>query len=450
MTCMDDGHTNVEDSDRPLKLPNGRVKRAFYSGSTAARVGGKALAYYAKRPFMGAPQRHAARDEMIRDGARTLFQGLSLLKGTALKLAQLLSLELDLLPEAACRELAKAYHQVPPINKALVRKAVRDGLNKPPEEAFRQFDLNAFAAASIGQVHAAVSHDNTPVAVKIQYPGIAGTIESDLALLRQALRPVIQDDQLLPLLSELSARLHEEVDYCREADNLSWYRRHLKIEGVRIPEVKPALCSQTVLSTTRMPGLPLDRWLETHPDQDAVDHVAQNLQQIFLTGLYDLHVIHADPNPGNFIIADDLTIGLVDFGCVKTLYPEFVSLYRRLCRSAAHQQEQDHFQEMVAMGMIKEDANKEISEKVQNFGNAFSRWFSRLFTEEKFEFGRNPDLIAQGKTIMGQCHQLRRYLIIHPDFIFLDRTRYGLLRLFERMGARVCFRNQYEWKDPQH
>lgn len=446
MASIDDSHAKAQDSDHSFNLPNGRVKRAFYGGRTAAKVGGKALMHYAKRPFMCAAARHTAQDEMIRDSAQTLFQGLSLLKGTALKLAQLLSLELDLLPEAACRELAKAYHQVPPINRALVRKAVHEGLGKPPEEVFQQFDLNAFAAASIGQVHEAVDHDNTPLAVKIQYPGIAETIESDLSLLHQALRPVIQNDQLVPLLSELSARLHEEVDYHQEADNLTWFSRHLKIKGVRIPEVKPELCSRTVLSTARMPGVPLDQWLESHPDQDALDHVAQKLQQIFITGLYDLHTVHADPNPGNFIIADDLTIGLVDFGCIKTLPPAFVAQYRRLTRSAARQQDQDHFQEMLTMGMIKNEPNEEICEKVQSFGDAFSRWFCKLFKEEKFDFGRHPDFIAEGKAVMGQCHRLRRYMTIDPDFIFLDRTRYGLLRLFERMGARVCFRNIYEWK----
>ncbi len=432
--------------DHPPNLPDGRVKRAIVGGSTAAKVSGKALMHYAKRPFMSAAARQTSRDEMLRDSARTLFQGLSLLKGTALKLAQLLSLEMDLLPESACRELAKAYHQVPPINKALVRKTIRDGLGKPPEEAFRQFDLDAFAAASIGQVHAAVDDDNTLLAVKIQYPGIAETIESDLGLLRQALRPVIENDQLLPLLSEMSARLHEEVDYHREADNLSWFARHLKIDGIDIPEIKPALCSQKVLSTTQMPGVPLDQWLESRPDQDAVDHVAQKLQQIFITGLYDLHVIHADPNPGNFIIADDLTIGLVDFGCVKTLHPTFVTQYRRLAHSAAHRQDQDHFQVMKTMGMIKGEPDTEISEQVQYFGDAFSHWFCRLFEQEKFDFGRQPDFIAQGKSVMGQCHQLRRHIAINPDFIFLDRTRYGLLRLFERMGARVRFRNKYEWE----
>jgi predicted unusual protein kinase regulating ubiquinone biosynthesis (AarF/ABC1/UbiB family) len=426
--------------------PTGKIERALAGGGTAARAGGKMLLHYAKRPFMGAEARRRARDQAARDGARVLFQGLSLLKGTALKMAQQLSLEMDLLPEAACRELAKAYHQVPPINRALVRQAVRDALGKPPEAVFDRLDLTAFAAASLGQVHLARDRDGTALAVKIQYPGIARTIDSDMALLRQVLRPVIKSDQLQPMLAEVSARLHEEVDYLQEADNLEWFARRLHIEGVRIPSRRPELSAGTVLTATFMPGRPLDQWLESRPDQQAVDHVAQTLQRIFITGLYDLHVLHADPNPGNFIIADDLTVGLVDFGCIKRLDPDFVEHYRRLARAAFRRNERDHYQEMAALGFIPEHLEPEILEKIRTVSDAFGRWFGRLAATERFDFGAHPDFIAQGKAAMAQFHHLRRYFNVNPDFLFLDRTRYGLLRLFEQMRARVCFRNMYEWE----
>ena len=134
-------------------LPTGKIGRALTSGQTAAKIGGRMLSYYTKRPFLSAAARDQAMQEATRQSAKTLFKGLSLLRGTALKMAQQLSLETDLLPESACRELAKAYHRVPPINRALVRKVVGQALGRPPEEVFKRFDLNAFAAASLGQVH---------------------------------------------------------------------------------------------------------------------------------------------------------------------------------------------------------------------------------------------------------------------------------------------------------
>jgi predicted unusual protein kinase regulating ubiquinone biosynthesis (AarF/ABC1/UbiB family) len=427
------------------KLPIGKIERALSGSRTAAKVGGKVLLHYAKRSFLNQDARRKDAEKLYQEGAQTLFVGLSLLKGTALKMAQQLSLEMELLPEAARKELAKAYHQVPPINRALVRKVILNGLGQPPEAIFKSFNLTAFAAASLGQVHKASDQEDNSLAVKIQYPGIAETIDGDMALLRHTLRPMIQNEQLSPALAEVSARLHEEVNYFTEADNLNYFEQNLDLEGVTIPRVWPDMSSETVLTTTLMPGKPLDQWLLDSPDPAAVDQVAQKLQQIFTKSLYALHVIHADPNPGNFIIGDDLTIGLVDFGCVKYLDPRFVEQYRRLSKAAYYKDIEEYFQLMIDLGIISKDLDPAILDKIRAVSDVATKWFGRLCQEEQFDFSRHPDFFTQGRDLMRQFQHLRRYAKVNPDFIFLDRTRYGLLRIFEQMGARVCFRNQYEW-----
>jgi predicted unusual protein kinase regulating ubiquinone biosynthesis (AarF/ABC1/UbiB family) len=426
-------------------LPTGKIDRALSGGRTAAKVGGKMIGYYAKRPFLSERQRRNAREKMTREGAQTLFQGLGLLKGTALKMAQMLSLEMDILPEEVCRELSKAYHQVPPINRALVRKVVRDGLGQPPEALFGQFDTHAFAAASLGQVHRAVNAKGQELAVKIQYPGIAKTIRNDLSVLRHLLAPMVENEQLLPTLHEIAARLHEEVDYLREADHLEFFARHLEMEGVRIPRVLPDLTARAVLTTTLMPGKPLDLWLKGNPSREAKDKVAQNLSDMVLKGLYELHIIHADPNPGNFIIADDLTIGLVDFGCVKRLDAAFVEQYRQLVVASAHHDMDAHFALITQLGLISPGLDTPTRNKLKEITDAAGEWFSCLFSEDVFDFQAHPGFIGQGQRVMRQYHHLHRHLRMNPEFIFLDRTRYGLLRIFEMLGARVRFRNPYEW-----
>jgi predicted unusual protein kinase regulating ubiquinone biosynthesis (AarF/ABC1/UbiB family) len=426
-------------------LPTGKWRRAVTGGHTAVKVGGNMLVYYAKRPFLSDNNKNRAREQMSRQSARTLFKGLSLLKGTALKMAQQLSLEMDMLPEAACHELAKAYHQVPPINRALVRKVVQEGLGGLPEAFFSTFDLNAYATASLGQVHRARDHHHRSLAVKIQYPGIAKTIDNDVYLLRHMLKPVIQSEHLTPALNEVAARLHEEVDYQQEADNLSYFSTSMKTQGVRIPDVITELTAPTVLTTTFMAGRPLDLWLQANPHRKKRDLVAKRLQSTFIQGLYELNAIHADPNPGNFIIADDLTINLVDFGCIKRLESGFVNQYRLLTKSAAHLEYSNHFQHMMDMEFFSPNLAPPILEQMKDISNAFVRWFSRLFVREVFDFGKNLDFISDGKKIMASMQRLRRHLKVNSDFIFLDRTRYGLLRLYEQMGARVAFRNKYEW-----
>ncbi len=426
-------------------IPTGRLKRGLAGGKTAARVGKKILTYYTKRPFLTAAGRLQAKEQATLEGAQALFQGLSLLKGTALKMAQQLSLEVNLLPEGACRELARAYHQVPPINRALVRQVVQTGLGRSLEETFAQFNTVAFAAASLGQVHRAVSMDGQSLAIKIQYPGIAKTIEGDVDLIRRLLGPLIPDKHLIPTIDEIAARLHEEVDYLQEAENLNFFFDSLQMDGINIPQVHPELTSCTVLTTTLMHGKPLDLWLAGSPPQQARDSVAQLLNELLTQSLYNLHTIHADPNPGNFIIGDDGTIGLVDFGCVKRFTPTVVEHYRQLTVAAAHQDSETHFQLMITLGLIPSELDQAIIVKVRELSDAMCRWYGRLYAEEWFDFRMHPQMMAEGWKIMRGYQHLRNYFLVNPDLIFLDRTRYGLLRIFEMLGARVGFRNIHEW-----
>ncbi len=425
--------------------PTGKVGRALASGQTAAKIGGTMLSYYSKRPFLSSDERRQARDEAARKSAATLFQGLSLLRGTALKMAQQLSLESDLIPEEARRELAKACHQVPPINRALVRKVIGRALGKPPEELFRRFEDKAFAAASLGQVHRAEDSDGHPLAVKVQYPGIAQTITSDVGLLKQLLRPLIDRDQLIPALDEVAARLFEEVDYLREAEHLAYFRDNLKVDGVTTPTLKPDLSASTVLTASLLDGRPLDLWLKSAPGQKERDQIAQTLENLIITGMYELNTIHADPNPGNFIIGDDLTIGLVDFGCVKRLNSDFVENLRKLTMAAAHHDRKAHFEQIIALDLLAPNLTKSQMDSAKQISHEMGKWFGRLYAHEVFDFGATPGFVADGQAIARRFHRYWSSFNMNPEFIFMDRTRYGLFRIFETMGARVRFRNPYEW-----
>jgi predicted unusual protein kinase regulating ubiquinone biosynthesis (AarF/ABC1/UbiB family) len=425
--------------------PTTKFGRALAGGKTAAKTGGALLGYYAKRPFLSPQSRQIEKTKSQQAGARALFSGLTLLKGTALKVAQQLSLETDMLPEAVCKELSRAYHQVPPINKALVRKVVQNELGAPPEDAFKSFDLEAFAAASLGQVHRATAGDGRRLAVKIQYPGIADTIENDMALVRQMLRPMVPAHQLMPALTEVTARLKEEVNYLQEAENITCFDHRLNMEGVRLPEVHRDLTTGSVLSLTLLPGRPLDIWLTDGPTQKERQIVARRLNAIFLKSLYECHVIHADPNPGNFIIDDNLNVGLVDFGCVKHLSPEFIEQYRQLVASAAHDDKFIHYQVMMDIGMLQDKQGSEAEHEVRAVSDEICNWFGTLYQTETFNFKTRPDFMARGKALMHRCQHLHSHINVNPDFIFLERTRYGLFRLFEQMAVSVSFRNSYEW-----
>ena len=429
------------------EIPRGKWQRSYTTGKTAAKISGKVLKYLAKRPFLSSGKKEQAKEDLDRDSAKILFSGLSLLKGTALKAAQMLSLELDIFPAHIRRELGKSYHQVPPINRALVRRIIQNNLKQPPEKVFRSFDTQAFAAASLGQVHRAISLEGEELAVKIQYPDIANTITSDIRLVKAAVRPLAEYELVCIALKEIEEILLLETDYVKEAANLEFFAKHLQMENVKIPEVDYRISGKTILSQTHFHGPTLNEWLKTNPDRYEVDAVAQTLHDIFLKGFYELNCIHADPNPGNFIILNDCEIGLIDFGCVKRFDSKFVNLYNQLACISANGEESLPLSLLRELEVFPPDMDTKVEQELYKYMVAFNRWFGRPYQKEVFDFKENSDYILEGKEILKGIQRYRKHInSINTNFIFLDRTRYGLFRLFEQMGARVRIRNKYETK----
>lgn len=427
------------------RVPEGKFRRGVIGGVAAAKVGGRFAGYFVKRPFLSDAARSLARKKLDQTNARAVFACLSLLKGTALKIAQLLSMELELFPEAIRTELEKSYSQVPPMNRALVRRAALNALGRPPEEVFAAFDSQAFAAASLGQVHEAAAPDGTALAVKVQYPGIHRAIEDDMQLVKGLLRPLPDYGLIAPAIDEIAARLREETDYEREAVAMSFFRENLHVEGVHAPRPWAPGTRQRILACTRLSGLPLDQWLATGPSDDAKDVVAERLNQVFLQSFYGLRRIHADPNPGNFIIDADLGVGLVDFGCVKSFDAGFVERYRQLPRLIIHGNRQEYFQALQEMRLVQGKLEPEVARAIYETAYEVGRWLGRLYEPERFDFSRETGFMAEGREISKKMFQYRRHFTMNPDFVFLDRTRYGLLRVFQKMRCRVRLRNAYEW-----
>lgn len=252
-------------------IPTTKWARGLAGSRTAAKVSGKALKYLALKPFQTKEQRLAAKKALNRETGAVLFEGLSLLRGTALKTAQLLSLEFDIFPPEIREELQKSCHEAPPINRALVRKVLQNALGKPPEQIFQTFDSCAFAAASLGQVHRATAKDGRALAVKIQYPGIRETIENDVRMIRAVLRSLPDYRMLVPALAEIEARLLEETDYRRELDNMAFFRTRLDMNRVMVPAFRSDLSADTVLAAEYVNGQTLSGWLKTGPSQKQRD-----------------------------------------------------------------------------------------------------------------------------------------------------------------------------------
>src|SRR5438874_11675394 len=223
--------------------------------------------------------------------------------------------------------------EAPGMHPSLVRVQVKQSLGGEPEEIFKQFTPEPFAAASLGQVHHAVTREGQRVALKIQYPGIRRAIENDIRLFRSFSKPA-QASGHIPksAIDEIEEQIIAETDYQREADNIEFLADRLApLSFVRVPRVFREYSSDKVLTMSLMTGRHLEDFLAQRPSQKLRDQLGAHLFELFHFQVYKVEALHADPHWGNYLFNDDAGISLVDFGCVKYLSPESAAYLRRVC-----------------------------------------------------------------------------------------------------------------------
>ncbi len=432
------------------KLPIGKFKRASHFSFTAAKVGLNHLAHFSKRPFLSAQQTKANLDNINTKNANSIFKMMSYLRGTALKVAQILSMESDFLPLSYQEELAKSYHQVPPLNRALIRKVMMQALGDAPENIFSAFESQAFAAASLGQVHKAQLSNGDELAIKVQYPGIAKTIQSDIQMVKALIKPLKDSDMIIPLLKEIELRLLEEVNYEQEAKNITWFANHIALKNIIVPKVYNQWTSENLLCMQLLQGEHLKAWLKHNPSQQQRNHYAQTIYDLYIHSVFELNCFHADPNPGNYLFCDKDKLGLIDFGCIKQLEPLFCRNLSKLYKAIVHQKPEAVIAIYDELNMLKNSSGNNIStEYFQEVLKPFNDWVSLPFKSETFDFAAHTGYARQGFKAMDKLRTERNnkngYIIMHPDFVFTDRTLYGLYKIFEEMGATVRLQNNWTY-----
>jgi predicted unusual protein kinase regulating ubiquinone biosynthesis (AarF/ABC1/UbiB family) len=315
----------VKEFDR---IPVSKVQRASKFISTGAKIGSNYLKHYGKKLING----EASREELHLDNATDIYNSLSELKGGALKVAQMLSMDKNILPTAYQQKFAMAQYSAPPLSYPLVVKTFQKYFGKGPADIFDSFTTKATNAASMGQVHQAVLNGKK-LAVKIQYPGVGDSVKSDLAMIKPIaltmfkLNPVEYDE----FIQEVESRMLEETDYVLELQRsmeLSEKTKHL--ENIIFPSYYPEFSTDKILTMDWIEGKPLGEVLNNKIPQEERNKLGQALWDFYHFQMHTLKAVHADPHPGNFIITKDYKLGIIDFGCVKVIPEEFYSLYFQL------------------------------------------------------------------------------------------------------------------------
>jgi predicted unusual protein kinase regulating ubiquinone biosynthesis (AarF/ABC1/UbiB family) len=425
-------------------IPTGKLARTGVAGSAILKAGSRHLTHAAKRPFLSEAARNAQQQQLDDNTARILFEAFSRLRGTALKIAQMLSMESNLMPDWFRREMSKSYHQVPPLGRPLIRKLILQAFDKPPEKVFTHFEAKAFAAASLGQVHRATGSQGEDLAVKLQYPGIDVTIDSDLQLLRGIIKRTRYAKLLLSSIDEIEQRLHEEVDYQHEAKNTEWFKSHLLLPGVTVPAVYREYSSKRILTTERLQGEHLEAWLRSNPSQQERNHFGQRLYDVFVHSFYALHTLHADPNPGNYLFAEDGTLGLLDFGCVRYYSADFVNLMPHLLHAYMTRDAEKVISSYQRLGMVAQMSGEELQTFYDKVLQPFGDWLTKPYKAGRFDFtDRQASYTAEGLASFKQLSNVRKINNLANEFIYFDRTFFGLYQIFERMGA--CIDMEHQW-----
>ncbi len=414
------------------------VRRAFSIANIGVGVAGSYLGYALQHAFLGQAERDRKLKATHTRAARRMADEMKSLRGAAMKLGQTLSLQTGTLPDEALAELATLQMKAPPMHASLVRAQFKQSLGAEPEQIFRQFNPEPFAAASLGQVHHAITQKGERVAVKIQYPGIRQSLANDFKMFRALSKPA-QASGHIPksAIDEVEQQIVAETDYRKEADNIEFFGKQLApLSFVEVPRVLREYSSERVLTMSLMKGEHLDDFLARRPTQKLRNQLGEHLFELFYYQVLEVQAVHADPHWGNYLFTGDAGISLVDFGCAKYMSKSTVSylrsgfLFPGSTRSAEFRR---------LLEKYYRDEGRQLPTATRNALIRFAENFYRKVYppdtdhQKPFDFG-DPQFL---KDFTAASKELFRARGVLSELIFMVRAEMGMYQTLHRLKAKV-------------
>ncbi len=425
------------------KIPTNKIQRASKLMTTGVKVGGNYLKYYGKK-FVNS---ETTRDELNESNAEDIYDGLKNLKGSALKVAQMLSMEKNIMPKAYVEKFSLAQFQVPPLSAPLVRKTFKKYFGDTPESLFDTFNAESVAAASIGQVHKATK-DGKNLAVKIQYPGIAESISSDLAMVKPVAMKMfnIKGKDSDKYFREVEDKLLEETDYMLEVEQSKEITEACKnIPNLRFPKYYEELSGERIITMDWMSGQHLSEFTKTNTDKVKANKVGQTLWDFYMFQMHKLKRVHADPHPGNFLMDEDANLIAIDFGCVKTVPDEFYIPYFELAKPENINDPVVFLEKMYALEILKKEDSPEETKFFSELFFEMLSLFTKPFHSESFDFSDKDFFgkIAELSNKYSKDTEIRKMNGNRGSkhFLYINRTFFGLYNLMNDLGAKVLMDN---------
>jgi len=417
---------------RPPGVPHGvdgslggRVRRYARVGTAvgglAARVAGDRL--LGRSPEAG-------------DYADDLRRVLGGLKGPVMKAAQILATVPDLLPPEYTAELSQLQTNAPSMGWAFVKRRMASELGPDWRQRFAEFDHEAAAAASLGQVHKALDHDGRRLACKLQYPDMASAVEADLQQLKLGLALFRRYDKVIDpteIHAELSVRLREELDYRREAANMALFADMLGGEAaVHVPTAVPELSTGRLLTMDWLDGRRMVDVAEA--PLEARNRVAEAMFRAWYVPLYHYGVLHGDPHLGNYTVRADHGVNLLDFGCIRVFRPPFVGAVINLYRALRDGDEDLAAHAYETWGFVNLDRN------VMRILNQWAAFLYEPLLDDRRRRIQEHGSPTYGASVAAKVHrELSEAGGVKPprEFVLMDRAAIGLGSVFLRLKAEL-------------
>ncbi len=424
-------------------IPTGKISRASKLVTTGVKVGGNYLKYYGEKLV----NPDLSKDKLNENNAADIYNGLKSLKGSALKVAQMLSMEKNIMPKAYVEKFSLAQFSVPPLSAPLVRKTFKRYFGAPPEQLYDYFEAHSVAAASIGQVHRA-EKDGNQLAVKIQYPGVADSISSDLALVKPVAVKMfnLKGKDSEKYFKEIEGKLLEETDYeleVAQSKEITTACGH--IANLEFPKYYDELSNDRIITMDWMEGKHLSEYTKENMDREEADRIGQALWDFYMYQMHELKQVHADPHPGNFLVNDYGKLIAIDFGCIKKVPKEFYEPYFELAEKENINNPEFFRKKLYELEILREDDSPE---EISFFSNLFHEMlslFTQPFQSDTFDFSDTEFFgkIAELSDKYSKDTELRKMNGNRGSkhFLYINRTFFGLYNLLNDLGSKVKIKN---------
>ncbi len=426
-------------------MPTTKVQRATKFMQTGVKIGGNYVKHYAKKLVDG----NTTQAELHANNAKDIYNALSELKGSALKVAQMMSMDRNLLPSAYQEKFTMAQYSAPPLSYPLVVKTFASAFGKTPADLFDTFTKDAVNAASIGQVHRATKVGQV-FAVKVQYPGVADSIASDLRIVKpfavQLLGLTERDIDMY--MTEVQGMLVAETDYELELKNAV----HIAAQCAHIPHLffpryYPEYSSKRILTMDWVPGQHLNEFLLTNPAQAVRNQIGQALWDFYDYQMHVMHMVHADPHPGNFLLQPDGTLGIIDFGCVKVIPEEYYKKHFQVISPSIFKDEATLNQVFLDLQFIYEDDTPQLKRLFTDLFSEMVELTIKPFRSGEFDFG-SADYFQQLYNFgerLAKMDELKKSKKPRgsKDALYLNRTYFGLYSMLNQLGAKISTKTSF-------